>query len=293
VKLCYYHDTEGNFGDDLNAWMWPKLLPDLFNGTCKHGQEYYTENNKEPALFYGIGTILDERIPKKPRKYIAGVGTGYFAPPTIDDSYNVYFVRGPKTAKKIGLDPSLGICDPAILLKELLEAPKQPSHRTSLIMHCDTAKTGYWKKIAAQLGIHYIDPRTTDPVKVIKELIASEYVITESLHGAIIADAYGIPWLPITTMPSINPFKWHDWCESINIEYLPAPLISIYNDPSNSMIKSMVNKGKALVGERQLKILLKEEKSYNSNQSIISSHISHMLEKLEQLTLDAKKHESI
>jgi len=127
---------------------------------------------------------------------------------------------------------------------------------------------------------------------VIKELIASEYVITESLHGAIIADAYGIPWLPITTMPAINPFKWHDWCESINIEYHPAPLISIYNDPSNSMIKSMVNKGKALVGERQLKTLLKEEKSYNSNPSIISSHISHMLEKLEQLTLDAKKHES-
>jgi succinoglycan biosynthesis protein ExoV len=293
VKICYYHDTEGNFGDDLNAWMWPKLLPDLFNGTCKHGQEYYAENNEEPALFYGIGTILDERIPKKPRKYIAGVGTGYFAPPVIDDSYNVYFVRGPKTAQKIGLDPSLGIGDPAILLTELLKQPTQPSYRTSLIMHCDTAKTGYWKKIAENLGIHHIDPRTTDPLKVINELIASEYVITESLHGAIIADAFGIPWRPITTMPSINQFKWHDWCESLNIEYHPAPLVSIYEDPSNQLIKSLVNKGKALLGERQLKTLLKEERSFNSNQSIVSSRISHMLEKLEQLSADAKSPESV
>lgn len=293
MKICYYHDSEGNFGDDLNAWMWPRLLPDLFNGTCKHGQEYYDDNNDEPALFYGIGTILDERIPSKPQKYIAGVGTGYFAPPVIDDSYNVYFVRGPKTAQKLGLDPSLGIGDPAILLRELLKKPENPRHGTSLIMHCDTAKTGYWKRIADRLGIHHIDPRSTDPLKVINELIASEYVITESLHGAIIADAYNIPWCPITTMPSINQFKWHDWCETINIDYQPAPLVSIYNDPSNSLIKSGINKGKAMLGERQLKALLKEKKSYNSDASIISSQISQMLEKLEQLTVDAKSLESV
>ena len=293
MKICYYHDTEGNFGDDLNAWMWPKLLPNLFNGTCKHGQEYYAENNEEDALFYGIGTILDERIPVKPKKFIAGVGTGYFPPPTIDDSYNVYFVRGPKTAQKIGVDPSLGIGDPAILLTELLTKPQKPLYRTSLIMHCDTAKTGYWKTIAEHLGIHHIDPRTTDPLSVINELIASEYVITESLHGAIIADAFDIPWCPITTMPSINQFKWHDWCETINIEYQPTPLVTIYDDPSSSLIKSMVNKGKALLGEKQLKTLLKEERSFNSDQRILSSHISHMLEKLEKLSLDATLEKSV
>ena len=45
MKLCYYHDNEGNFGDDLNAWLWPKLLPGVIQGIAKHGEEYYEENN--------------------------------------------------------------------------------------------------------------------------------------------------------------------------------------------------------------------------------------------------------
>lgn len=27
MKLYYYRDDVFNFGDDLNAWLWPKLLP--------------------------------------------------------------------------------------------------------------------------------------------------------------------------------------------------------------------------------------------------------------------------
>ena len=68
MKLCYYHDNEGNFGDDLNAWLWPKLLPGVIQGTAKHGDEYYEENNREAALLYGIGTILDQRIPPLHRR---------------------------------------------------------------------------------------------------------------------------------------------------------------------------------------------------------------------------------
>ena len=34
MKLCYYHDNEGNFGDDLNAWLWSKLLPGVAAQVC-------------------------------------------------------------------------------------------------------------------------------------------------------------------------------------------------------------------------------------------------------------------
>ena len=39
------------------------------------------------------------------------------------------------------------------------------------------------------------------------------------MHGAIIADTLRIPWIPISTRPSINTFKWLDWCESMELEY--------------------------------------------------------------------------
>lgn len=287
MKLCYYHDSEGNFGDDLNAWLWPKLLPGVFDGTCRHGQEYYEENDKEEALFYGIGTILDARIPKSPIKFIAGSGVGYFSPPTIDEKYKIYFVRGPKTANKLGIDRSLAITDPAILLREFL-SPQKASYKASLIMHCDTAKGGYWKKIADSLGVHYIDPRSSDPLSVIRQLIASEYVITESLHGAIIADAFGIPWLPVNSMPHINQFKWHDWCESMGLEYQPCPLVSIYPSENNGVGKMLLNNAKSVIGRKQLSRILKDNKTFVSDRDILSNHTSHMLEKLEQLKLDAQ-----
>ena len=31
MKLYYYKAPLGNFGDDLNPWLWPRLLPDIFD----------------------------------------------------------------------------------------------------------------------------------------------------------------------------------------------------------------------------------------------------------------------
>lgn len=31
MRLHYYWDGIGNFGDDLNAWLWPRLIPDLLD----------------------------------------------------------------------------------------------------------------------------------------------------------------------------------------------------------------------------------------------------------------------
>ena len=31
MKLHYFHSPHGNFGDDLNGWLWPKLLPGLWD----------------------------------------------------------------------------------------------------------------------------------------------------------------------------------------------------------------------------------------------------------------------
>ena len=58
VKLYYYKATAGNFGDDLNSWLWDRLLPNAFDGICYHRHSSHERNNNENTLFVGIGTLL-------------------------------------------------------------------------------------------------------------------------------------------------------------------------------------------------------------------------------------------
>jgi succinoglycan biosynthesis protein ExoV len=51
------------------------------------------------------------------------------------------------------------------------------------------------------------------------------------MHGAIVADALRVPWVPIVTSPRILKLKWQDWCSSVNLPYQPDhlyPLIPGY-----------------------------------------------------------------
>lgn len=62
MKIFYYKSRNGNFGDDLNNWLWPQLIPNL------------QEINHADWLI-GIGTILDGRIDSlEGKKIIAGAG---------------------------------------------------------------------------------------------------------------------------------------------------------------------------------------------------------------------------
>jgi succinoglycan biosynthesis protein ExoV len=77
MKVIYYQDPLGNFGDELNRWLWPQIFGRAITGFGHHGVETRAENNAEDLLFYGIGTILDDRIPEQPEKIIFGSGAGY------------------------------------------------------------------------------------------------------------------------------------------------------------------------------------------------------------------------
>lgn len=82
MQMYHYRGASPNFGDELNVWMWPRLLPDFFDGSANE-------------LFLCIGSILFDFHPQNSRKIVFGAGYGgYTAPPQIDDSWDFYFVRG-------------------------------------------------------------------------------------------------------------------------------------------------------------------------------------------------------
>ena len=212
MKLYYYHDANGNFGDDLNPWLWSRLIPDLLDESCE-------------VLFVGIGTLLDRRIPIGPRKIVFGSGAGYGPAPLIDQSWNFYSVRGPLSASRLGLPEALAITDPAVLVRDFLAGAGADRHRVSFMPHHVSRllleTQGYsMQAILETDGLKYIDPcREVDAV--LLDIAASDLLITEAMHGAIVADALRVPWIPVQLLDHILDFKWQDWCSSLGLAYRP------------------------------------------------------------------------
>jgi succinoglycan biosynthesis protein ExoV len=49
-------------------------------------------------------------------------------------------------------------------------------------------------------------------------------VVTEAMHGAIVADTLRIPWIPVVCSPEIATFKWRDWTASLDLPYRPIAI---------------------------------------------------------------------
>lgn len=209
MKLVHCEIKGGNFGDDINTWIWNHLL----------GEKYF--DNDEAVQFYGIGTILSDKLPDKPEKIIFGSGVGYPPPPIIDDTYRIFAVRGPLTAKKLNIDPSHALADSAYLLN-LCDLPAEvknnnKKYKVSIIPHHKSLDMADWDNICKELGFHLINPKD-HYFTVLQQINQSEKVISESLHGAIFADIFRVPWLSMKFSFRFMQLKWEDWLHSI----LPA-----------------------------------------------------------------------
>ncbi len=212
-------NREPSFGDSLNQWMWHRLAPDLFE-------------QDDSTLFVGTGTLLNNKLPERvaPRQKLAifSTGAGYGQPPkTIPDTWDIYCVRGPLSARQLGLPDSMAIADGGLLLTQLFTAAGRKEGCSFLphIYHADEADDN-WQRICQRASIRYIDPRW--PIeKVLEAIGSSERLIAEAIHGAIAADALRVPWIPISTSSRIYSFKWQDWCNSMNLFYHPYRLPSL------------------------------------------------------------------
>lgn len=224
MKLLYYRHPLGNFGDDLNLWLWPRLLPGFLD--C------------DPStLFLGIGTVLNHRIPEYGRKIVFGSGVGYGEVPRIDDRWKVYFVRGPRSAEALGLRSDKAITDAGMLVR-LIDVPAvNPQYAISFMPHRRSAEQGDWRAVCRIAEMNYIDPGA--PVEGTIGLIkGSRLLVTEAMHGAIVADVLRIPWVPVRAYEHILSSKWEDWCSSVGLEYRPASLSPLWGrDDSGSLIR--------------------------------------------------------
>jgi succinoglycan biosynthesis protein ExoV len=213
MKLVYFEGQAPNFGDELNRYIWPKLLPPGF----------FDDDAGE--LFVGIGSILGDIYPGAARKVVAGSGYGgYHRKPDLNDgSWDILFVRGPRTARLFNLPPEKAIADGALLLRFVdLPAASGPGE-IGFMPHYESMMRGNWAAACRLAGLRLIDPRW--PVEeVLAAIRAAPVLITEAMHGAIVADLLRVPWVAALPTNPLHHAKWHDWAEALDVELRPHPL---------------------------------------------------------------------
>lgn len=213
MKLVFFRGKEPNFGDELNLHVWPALLPKGFL------------DEDESELFVGIGSIIGDHLPAKARKFVMGSGyAGYMGLPDVHDgSWDIRFVRGPNTARTLKIDPTLSICDSAILLRLMDLPPPDETTGVAFMPHYESLERGNWAEACRMAGMTLIDAR--DPVdKVLSQLRGAKLLITEAMHGAIVADALRTPWIGAKPIYGGHHKKWLDWAGALDLDVRLNPL---------------------------------------------------------------------
>lgn len=296
MELLYHKGN--NYGDALN--------PIIFNYFL--GNDFFDSDNDIKLI--GIGSILGLKQGDYSKiifssGYADGDNSTYGNLPTIDESYNVVCVRGPKTAEILNLDNSKSVADGAILLPKVWElAGVKKKYKYSLILHHKSYDYySNWKEICNDLDVHLIDVRE-DPKLITQQIVQSEYVLAEAMHGAIIADSYRVPWLPLKLYPGVNEFKWKDYSESIGLniifkeskDYLHS--IDFYNKLIRNRIRVpgfisiSISKFIHFYRIRKIKLFLRkvinDNNFYLSDNEILNQKQLRLIELLEQLKKNHK-----
>ena len=182
-------------GDVFNVKSPMKNYPIYSTGSVMR----YTKNN---SIVWGTGCIEEGSIGEKPKK--------------------IYAVRGPLTRKELikkGWDCPEVYGDPALLFPLIYNPKIEKKYKYGIIPHYieyESKKDINVIKNLEKLGFKIIDI-CAGVEKFIDELLEVENVISSSLHGMIVADAYGIPNARVNISNKLigGDFKFKDYCMSV------------------------------------------------------------------------------
>ncbi len=209
VRVDWYAGAN-NFGDILN----PILLEHLTDRKILNVNAKYYQ--KEHLL--AIGSVLGRA---NSSSIIWGAGFISENSAFRENPKKVCAVRGPKTRKKIiesGIDCPKVYGDPALLMPFFYHPNIIKRYKVGIIPHYMDKNHCWIKKNAKLEGVTVIDILNPDPLKVIDKILACEKVMSSSLHGLIVSDAYGIPsiWVKFFDRLTGGNFKFLDYFLSVD-----------------------------------------------------------------------------
>lgn len=208
----YWSSGTLNFGD----WIGPHLLKHMTGRQPIQGNR----QSASTRILYTVGSIAGWFK----RNNVDVWGSGLIKPLAPEEiavrrklrGIKIHAVRGKLTQQH--LSDSLGWSvpdvygDPGLLMPDMIPAPKTKLHEISLVPHY-VHREGILQGDARSVEANVIDVRR-DIYDVIPMIAAGNTVISSSLHGLIMAQAYGAPWvwLDVQDQPLTGKnFKFDDF----------------------------------------------------------------------------------
>ena len=199
-----------NWGDDVNA-----ILCQMISGKAVIPYQYFWFKRKHYTC---IGSVLQWYSSKDAIVWGSGL-LNYCR--IVEKPFKVYAVRGPLTRQCL-LDNNIECPeiygDPALLFPYYYSPKIQKAFQVGIICHKSEINE-IKNKISGNNSVLFIDiVRYGKWSDFIDKILSCEVILSSSLHGIIIADAYGIPnqWSAFTEYISEGSgFKFHDYFLSV------------------------------------------------------------------------------
>ncbi|MBA3986586.1 MAG: polysaccharide pyruvyl transferase family protein [Flavobacteriales bacterium] len=211
-----------NYGDLLGKYLVEKISgkevvwvhPKKFQLSGLWQPIYFTAGSilahvNKKCVVWGSGIILKDQA-VKPSKFLA--------------------VRGPQTRKRLleqGYTVPEVYGDPGLLLPLHYHPEVPKKYKLGIIPHYND-----FKSVKAlyenEQDLLLIDLMTNDIEATTYLFLQCEKIVSSSLHGLIIAHAYGIPavWVQFSDKLFGDGIKFQDYFESVELPYVPPEIVS-------------------------------------------------------------------
>jgi len=233
LKVFYFNEIP-NVGDQLAPYIIEKLsrhqvvyAPIPKKDSCARLLKYYIREllslrvksiyplfSQKKKVLLAIGSILSWG-----NEFCVYWGCGFMKKTDTFSGGQVLAVRGYCSKKKLENEYKIQcnvVGDPALLLPLVLKTAVNQCYEFGVIPHYSE-----YDQVSSEIrNKNVICMRSVDVEDVVNQIRSCKYILSSSLHGLIIAHAYGIPalWAHMSRV-IVDPFKYEDYFSSVGIEY--------------------------------------------------------------------------
>jgi len=220
-EIKFIFREKENYGDLLSKYLVEKISGKPVKFVQPKKQPWYKRNKTN---FLAIGSILHHAD-----KNSIVWGSGIIDHEQKIAKADFRAVRGPQTRDfllKLGYECPEVYGDPALLLPKYYNPQVEKKYKIGIVPHYHDYKKAV-ELFQDKPEVKVIDLLTLDVEETTREILSCENIISSSLHGLIVAQAYKIPglWVEFSDKIFGNGIKYQDYFESLNIPFYKADFI--------------------------------------------------------------------
>ena len=250
INAFVYYDSERrvrheNWGDDINYYFLREIVvrPLVLLNRASLAFRWKFRN------YLIIGSTIDMLCRSHTEVWGAGIIDG--SKPLREKPKKVYAVRGPLTREKLlaeGVECPEIYGDPALLTPLYYRPDKQKRYKYGIISHVSNQASVANLHLNGKRISEYADVRIinlgqyTHWHDIIDQVCECEAILSSSLHGLIIAEAYHVPnvWIEFGKPLIGGHFKFHDFFMSIHCDREKPVTIHGVEIPMDAINKEII-----------------------------------------------------